>query len=73
MNCVYAPLGSISAKLCNFHKYLISKEFAGFLIQPVVISKLFRSCRYNRDHRRSFSVPMGLKPKSEMPDSTIGE
>ena len=33
--CVYATLGSCSAKLCNFHKYLISKEFAGFLIHPV--------------------------------------
>ena len=36
--CVYASLGSISAKLCNFHKHLISKEFAGFLIHPVVHS-----------------------------------
>ena len=39
-NCVYAPLGSISAKLCDFHKYLISNEFAVFLIHPVEHAKL---------------------------------
>ena len=37
MNCVYAPLGSISAKLSNFHKYLISKEFFFFYTPCVYI------------------------------------
>jgi hypothetical protein len=44
MNCVYAPLGSISAELCKFHKYLNSKGLQ-FFERPCILFVFKLRCK----------------------------